>query len=207
SGLDTLSTDIAAMGGACRTFSLSASDPDAVAAAMAETYEQYGRIDIMCCCAATGCIESIEDLTHEQINSMIDVNLKGPIFATKAVIPYMKKAGGGNIIMISSMAATRGLPTPPDYNGVYTASKWGLNGFDDCMGKYLMTNYNIRVCTICPGTSNTSIWDGIDNIPYPREKMIPAGYIAKVVAFIIETPESVALKQIQLPAAIEVNNF
>lgn len=199
--------DLQAIGGKCLSFNISSIDADALDEAMAKAEKHYGAIDILINAAAISTDGTIETLSLDTINRILDVNIKGMIYATKLVTKYMKKTGGGNIINISSMAAHRGLPTPPDYNGIYTSTKWAMNGFDDCMDKFLLTNYNIHVTTLMPGTTNTERWDKREVVPFPRDKMIPPEYIADVVELILMAPDSVLVKNIRLCAAIEVNNF
>ena len=79
-----------------------------------------------------------EELTKSDVDTTIDVNLKGTIYAVKLSVPYFEKTGGGNILNISSMSAIRGIPDPVNNNGIYTATKFAINGFTECMQKYLL---------------------------------------------------------------------
>ena len=199
-----LQKDIKSLGGECIVYELDVLDCKSLEEAFKDTENKLGNINIFYNGVGIVPVGTIESLSIEQINRVLDINIKGMIYGTRTVIPYLRKNGGGNIINVSSMAATRGLGTPPDYNGVYTATKWAINGFDECMEKYLVSD-NIRVSTLCPGSTDTSIWKG--DTPFPREQMIPAEYIAEIVEMILCAPDSVVFKQVRLAAAVEINNF
>ena len=203
--LDSLKSEIEAAGGRCRVFVLDVLDYEGLDAALRETEKVLGNITIFYNGVGIAPAGSIESLSIEQINHVLDINIKGMIYGTKTAIPYLKKNGGGNIVNVSSMAATRGLGTAPDYNGIYTATKWALNGFDECMEKYLV-NDNIRVSTLCPGSTYTSLWENVP-LPFPAEEMIPVEYVAEVVEMILRAPDSVVFKQARFCAAVEINNF
>jgi NAD(P)-dependent dehydrogenase (short-subunit alcohol dehydrogenase family) len=181
------------------------SDYGSMGNAAKAAYEAFGSIDILVNNAGTGVDLIFEELTKDAIDTVIDVNLKGTIYCTRRFVPYMAK-GGGNIINISSIAGTRGISDPPvNGNGIYTASKYGINGFSECMEKYLR-KYNIRVSTICPGSTDTSWWErskqGVGD-----GKMIPPEYIADIIELILKGPEQVIFKQCRLISPDEADSY
>lgn len=113
-------------------------DFDAIAAAFKTSWQTYGRLDLLVNAAGTGVMTPFEELTKSDVDTTIDVNLKGTIYAVKLSVPYFEKTGGGNILNISSMSAIRGIPDPVNNNGIYTATKFAINGFTECMQKYLL---------------------------------------------------------------------
>jgi short-subunit dehydrogenase len=86
---------------------------------------------------------------------MLGVNLRGPFLATRAVVPAMKRQGGGAILNIASVA---GLVANPNLSG-YNATKFGLMGFSEaCMLE--LRHAGIKVSAICPGSTATDFAGG-----------------------------------------------
>lgn len=113
--------------------------------------EAFGEINILVNNAGiTGEImKPIEDFTVEEWDKILDVNAKGPFLGTKAVIPEMKKAGGGSIVNISSLSGLYGLGNP-----AYNSSKGAVR----LLTKNIALDYgkhNIRCNSIHPGTIET----------------------------------------------------
>jgi len=112
--------------------------------------ERFGGIDILVNNAAVGLFASISDITPEQWRQVIDTNLTGVFYCCHAVIPHLKKRGGGYIINISSLAGKN----PFKGGSAYNASKFGLNGFSEAIMQDLRYD-NIRVSYVMPGSVNT----------------------------------------------------
>jgi len=202
--LDELRKGIEAFGVQCVTCIANVSDFAALGEAMQQAYDRFHRIDILLNNAGTGVACPFEELTLEDIDETIDVNLKGVIYGTKLALPFMAKTGG-NIINVSSMSATRGIPDPVNNNGIYTATKFGVNGFSECMEKYLL-KYNIHVTTFCPGSTATSWWERWTH-SFGRDRMIPTEYIADIVELILNCPDHVLFKQLRILPDAEADNF
>jgi 3-oxoacyl-[acyl-carrier protein] reductase len=188
--MQQIKDEVISMGSECLTYEMDISNYREVEKAILKTADTYGKINFLINSAGTGNDTPFEELSEEQINKTIDVNLKGTIFCTKAVMPHIAAQGGGNVICISSMAATRGIPSDINNNGIYTASKWGVNGFCDAADKYLLKKYNIHVSR-----------------PYPKGSMIPPEYIADIAILILCNPKMVLLQQVRVLPNIEVDIY
>jgi 3-oxoacyl-[acyl-carrier protein] reductase len=117
--------------------------------------EQYGRIDILINNAAIfSTIETkpIEDITVEEWDRLMGVNLRGVFLCSKAVIPYMKSQKKGKIINISSATVFMGKP----YYIHYVTSKAGVIGFTRALAREV-GEFNINVNCITPGYTRTEI--------------------------------------------------
>ena len=108
--------------------------------------EKYGRLDILHNNVGIGSRQGIREVTEDEWDRVMDVNLKSIIFSTQAAIPHMEAAGGGSIINIASIAALR------HYYGIpaYQTSKAGIIGLSMNLAGDLGEK-KIRVNTICPG--------------------------------------------------------
>ena len=131
-------------------------DDKAVTAAVESAIKEFGKIDILFNNAGICAYASVDTMTDEEWDAMIDINLKGPFNVTRRVVPYMKKAKSGVIVNNSSVMGLRG----GNRLSHYTASKWGLTGLTKAWAIELAP-YNIRVVSIHPTGVNTPMNDGL----------------------------------------------
>lgn len=108
--------------------------------------DTYSKIDILVNNAGINLYGSLEELSLEDWNRTVNVNLNGPFMLMKTAIPYMRKNGGGSIINIASLAALRSLPRSPGY----CATKAALINLTKQVA-YDYGQHNIRCNVICPG--------------------------------------------------------
>jgi NADP-dependent 3-hydroxy acid dehydrogenase YdfG len=96
-------------------------DAAALESAVAATVERFGRLDILVANAGVGAYGPFLELSPEFLDEMIDVNLKGTIYAVRAALPHLLESDAADIVTVASEAGRRGLP----YEAVYCASKFG----------------------------------------------------------------------------------
>ncbi|MCU1343963.1 MAG: short-chain dehydrogenase/reductase [Acidimicrobiia bacterium] len=125
-------------------------DPSSVRAAFAEIDRQFGKLNALINVAGVARIRAIEDASDEDINFVFGVNLLGPIFTTRSAVPLLRKAGGGDIINVSSEMTDDYMPKMV----LYGASKGGLDSFSKMMVHELKPD-KIRVCLYVSGSVNT----------------------------------------------------
>ena len=99
-------------------------DPAAVDALVAATLERHGRLDIVVANAGVGAYGPFLELDPEQLDLMIDVNLKGVMHTARAALPHLIAGGGGDFVSLASVAGVRAFPG----EAVYNASKFGQVG-------------------------------------------------------------------------------
>ena len=139
----------------------------------------------------------------EVIDKSIDINLKGGMYCTYAVLPGMMERKRGYIINIASVAGIPGTHWSPPKGlvawGDYQASKAGLVGFADFMGKSLR-HHNILMTTICPGRIGTEIWEQDGKRVYlgGEGELLQPEDIFDLVSFIITRPPRTLYKQVVL---------
>jgi len=170
------------------------SDAEAVFRTVGETAEQFGRLDVAINCAAIDYTLSVEELTVEQWDRVIGVNLRGPFLVAKAALPLMRRQGSGHIVNVASTAALRAWANAAAYH----ASKWGLVGFGRGLGVEGRPD-NVRVTTIIPGGMRTHFFDRFreQGIPLPDEGNLqdPAN-VAEVILFAVRVPPGSALQEV-----------
>lgn len=137
--------------------------------------QEYGKIDILVNNAGISANKKIENTTYEEFEKIINLNVNAIFNMTKAVVPYMRKNGGGVILNTSSMVSIYGQPS-----GVgYPTSKFAVNGLTKSLARELGPS-NIRVNAVAPGVTNT---DMLTNLPKemiePLIKTIPLGRIGE----------------------------
>jgi NAD(P)-dependent dehydrogenase (short-subunit alcohol dehydrogenase family) len=174
------------------------SDPAAAAVAVEAVTGRYGQLDIVVNCAAIDYTLSIEEVTVEQWDRVLAVNLRGPFLLAKAAWPVMRRQHAGHIINIASTAAVRAWAN----TGPYHASKWGLVGFSRGLGVE-GREHGIRVTTIIPGGMRTHFFDrfveqGIP-LPDPANLQDPATVAAAIVFAARVPPESALQEMILTP--------
>ncbi len=115
-----------------------------------EMIKLFGKCDIVVNNAGVGIFKPVYELTDEDWQTVIGTNLTGVFYVTRAVLPYMREKKSGYIINISSLAGQN----PFAGAAAYCASKFGLNGFTECLMQDVRQD-NIKVSCICPGSVNT----------------------------------------------------
>jgi NAD(P)-dependent dehydrogenase (short-subunit alcohol dehydrogenase family) len=165
--------------------------------------EQFGRLDIIVNCAAIDHTLSVAEMTVEQWDQVIGVNLRGPFLFAKAALPLMKRQHAGHIINIASTAATRAWANAAAYH----ASKWGLVGFSRGLGVEGRAD-GIRVTTIIPGGMRTHFFDRFheQGIPMPEEQNLqdPAT-VAATIVFAAQVPPESAVQEVIITPVTETS--
>ena len=151
---------------------------------------KYSIIDVLINNAGLWIQEELTKNDSADIKSVIEVNLLGTIYVTKAVIPAMKDNQDGLIININSQA---GINFKAERT-VYNASKWGVTGFTKSIQPEL-AGYGIRVTDVFPGMMKTNMFSKM-NIEKDMGRALDTKEVARLVQFLIDTPADVAIPEI-----------
>lgn len=132
------------------------------------TMERFGKIDILVNNAGINRPAFILDVSEEDWDLTMKVNLKSVFLCCKAVVPYMIKQKKGKIINISSISGKKG----GTWLSPYCASKFGVIGFTQSIARELAP-FNINVNSVCPGIVFTPLWDKLAEV-FSKKLNLPA---------------------------------
>ncbi|GGN06248.1 oxidoreductase [Dyadobacter beijingensis] len=196
--LNELKNEITLSGGEAFAIQMDVTDPESVKRGVEELVAAYGTIDILVNNAGLMPLSDIESLKVDEWNRMIDVNIKGVLNSTAAVLPYLKEQNSGHIINMSSIAGRKvfkGL-------SIYCATKFAIAAFSDGLRMELAPKFKIRVTNIQPGAVATELYDHISDPKY-RDDM---EQLAKQMTFL--TGEDIGnsiLYAVSQPAHVNVS--
>ncbi len=179
--------------GEIKAYAVDVTDPDAVGEAVAQVVTDFGSIDILINNAGiAGPNRTVWEYDTNEWLRTIDVNLNGPFYCCRAVVPDMIKGGYGRIVNIASIAGKEGNPLASSYS----ASKAGLIALTKSLGKEL-ADHNIGVNCLTPAAAKTAIFDQIteEHINYmlskiPRARFVLVEEIASMVTFMASKENS-----------------
>jgi NADP-dependent 3-hydroxy acid dehydrogenase YdfG len=160
---------------------------DDLEALAAEAVERFGGIDILVANAGVGAYGPFLDLPANQLEEMIDVNVKGTLYAVRATLPHLLQSDEADIVTLASEAGRRGLPL----EAVYCASKFAQVGFTRALDHELREQ-GVRCSNVCPGGVATDFAVGrgrTPDMPALAGMMTPED-VAEVVLFVITRPRN-----------------
>ena len=160
--------------------------------AVAKVLETFGRIDILINCAGIIQAGSIEQAISEEWRRTMDINFFGAVWASRAVIPHLKRNGSGDIVNVSS---TSGRRLSAVKFGAYAPSKHALNSFSEAL-RLEVSGHGIRVCVIEPGATATECAEGMSDAAarevmrahVSKEGSVLPQEVADTIVFVLSQP-------------------
>ncbi len=150
---------------------------------------KYNKIDILINNAGVWLSGDLTECSYNVISNCIDVNTKGPIYMTKAVLPNMYENKKGLIINVCSQASF----DSDDFSTVYNASKWAMRGFNRSIQKDV-SKKGIKVTGFYPGFMQTDIFKKAGD-DYDTSTGLETEKVAKAIEFIVECDEDVIIPE------------
>jgi NADP-dependent 3-hydroxy acid dehydrogenase YdfG len=145
--LEDLRQSIEEQGGRCFAAACDLRDPDSTALAVVATADALGGVDALVNNAGLVIRKNVFDISIDEWRDMIDTNINGLFYATRAVLPYFKAQQRGHIVNVSSIAGKVPLPG----GSGYAATKYAVTGFSQSLFQEVR-GHGIKVTTIFPGS-------------------------------------------------------
>ena len=180
----------AEIGNGVRAIPCDVSDAGEVGAVTARIAESCGPVDILVNNAGVTVFKPFQSTSLEEFDALMAVNLRVPFLCTQAVLPSMVERGGGQVVMINSMAALQVFPS----SSVYAATKGGLKWMADCL-RLEVRKSGIRVLTVHPGATDTPIWPDPVRSKHGQRMMQP-GYVPDAIVQGSKAPASVTIEDL-----------
>jgi NADP-dependent 3-hydroxy acid dehydrogenase YdfG len=201
--LETLGGEIADAGGTALPVELDVSDREAAEAAVDRTVEELGRLDVLVNNAGVMLLGPMLEAPVEEWQQMVEVNLLGLMYMTKAAVPHLLEAAEGeqgvaDVVNISSVAGRIARRN----SGVYNATKFGVGAFSESL-RQEVTGRHVRVSLVEPGAVATELQG--HNRPEVKEQIekrfvdmeiLQAEDIADAIEYVVTRPPHVAVNEV-----------
>ncbi|MDG0810341.1 SDR family oxidoreductase [Cohnella rhizosphaerae] len=167
--------------------------------------DTYGRVDVLVNNAGIMPVSRLNELRVDEWDRMIDVNIKGVLYAIAAVLPIMKTQKSGHVINVSSVAGHVMSPA----SAVYGATKFAVRAISEGLRQEESPEFGIRSTNISPGVVATELLNGITSpeiigmSDWVRSLSISADRIAKAIAYAINEPEDTSINEMIIRPTIQ----
>jgi len=177
-------------------------DPAALSTIAAATAERFGGIDILVINAGVGAYGPFLELPAEDLEAMIDVNVKGALYSARAALPWLLKSAAADVVTVASEAGRRGLP----FEAAYCASKFAQVGMTRALDHELREQ-GVRCTSVCPGGVATDFAMGHGRTPEMPELagMMRPEDVAEAVLFVVTRPRSHRILEVAFRAVTETS--
>jgi len=162
-------------------------DAAAIHALTDDLVERFGVLDVVVVNAGVGSYGPFLELPDDELEEIIDVNVKGALYTLRATIPHLLRSEGADLITIASEAGRRGLP----FEATYCASKFAQVGLTRALDHELRPQ-GVRCTNVCPGGVATGFAMGrgrTPDMPELRQMMSPED-VAEAVVFVLTRPRT-----------------
>jgi NAD(P)-dependent dehydrogenase (short-subunit alcohol dehydrogenase family) len=163
------------------------SSASSVSAAVDAAVGELGRLDIVVANAGVGAYGPFLEMDPDDVEAMIDVNLKGTLYTARFALPHLIESKG-DFVSLASVAGLRAFPG----EAVYNASKFGMLGFTRALDHELR-ELGVRVTNVAPGGVATDFAMGSGRTPDSVEGMMSAEEVADVVLFTVNQPRNLRM--------------
>jgi short-subunit dehydrogenase len=190
--LDEVAADVIRLGGEALVIQTDLTKQADIERMVKSTIERWGQIDVLINNAGISFHKRFEDMSLEEIERGVRVNLTAVMQCARAVLPHMMEQKNGHIVNVASIA---GLVATPN-GGVYPGTKFGVVGFSDALRRELLKS-GIKVSAFCPGFTPSEIspslkahYNGNANaLKFPG--LMRLEYVADQVAWLIDHPRRI----------------
>ncbi|MBI3819272.1 MAG: SDR family oxidoreductase [Planctomycetes bacterium] len=160
-------------------------DPKSVESAFREIDAKFGKLDGIVANAGVGGWYPVHEVSEDEMRRTIETNVYGVVRCIRAGVPLLRKAGGGTIVLVSSVVGRRGVPGM----GIYSASKFALHGLADA-ARIELARENISVSVICPGLTHSEFHQsatGDKGASPPKGEGEPSEAVARAIIELLQS--------------------
>ena len=204
--LDSLVAEIESAGGEALACRLDVSDRQQCDAFASAALDKWGRIDVLVNNAGLMPLSFVKNLKVDEWDRMVDVNIKGVMYCTAAVVGHMRERKSGHIVNMSSVAGRIVFPA----GSVYCATKHAVTAFTEGLRQELSVRSGVRVTSIEPGVVATELTDTITDESLASfvegaKKMaaLQADDIARAVVYAVEQPDHVSVNEVLVRPTVQ----
>jgi NAD(P)-dependent dehydrogenase (short-subunit alcohol dehydrogenase family) len=197
--LTKIEEEIKGTGGHIESYQMNVADVDNVTEVIDKIVDTFGRIDAVINNAGIDYTMAIDEISNDQFQQVINVNLVGPFNVSKAVFSHFKANGSGHIVNIASTASKRAWPNASAYH----ASKWGLLGLSHALHSELRKD-KIKVTAIVAGGMQTPFI--LERFPdTPLNVLQDPKNVADTVKFVLCMPEASVIPEVMVVPMTETS--
>ena len=155
---------------------------------------RFGSLDILVNNSGLAVPETVEAVTEEGWDKVLETNLRGAMWLVRAALPYMLREDFGDVVNVSSQAGKHGYADVP----AYCASKFGLLGYAESLRDHARkTGANLRVFNLCPGLVDVENTGPNDE---PRPGFVHVANMARTLLYVLSLDRNVVVEDINLYA-------
>jgi NADP-dependent 3-hydroxy acid dehydrogenase YdfG len=197
--LNALRDDIEADGGTAHVVPTDVTEREQVQHLIDATLDTFGTVDVLVNNAGIMPLSLMKNVHGDEWEQMVDVNVKGVLYAIEAALPHMLDQGGGHVVNVSSVAGRRLFPG----GAVYCGTKHFVTALSQGMRNELAPDHNIRVTSIEPGAVDTELphtitdTDVLEGMEEGHEgmEMLQSEDIAEAIHYALTAPERVDVEE------------
>ncbi|SCL69048.1 Short-chain dehydrogenase [Micromonospora chersina] len=178
------------LGGRALVVPTDVTDPEAVVGLAARAAGEFGRIDAWVNNAAVGTVGLFDEIPVTEFRRVVEVNLLGTVYGTKAALPWLDAAGGGVLVNNASVLAEVAMP----YQSAYNATKHAIRGLADTVRQELRVTGrgHISLCTVLPASIDTPFFRHAANHTgrelTPPPPVYPPEMVAETIVRLLRRP-------------------
>jgi NADP-dependent 3-hydroxy acid dehydrogenase YdfG len=167
-------------------------DAASAEAAVRAAVDRFGRLDVLVNNAGTDVTKAFDEMSADEWQRVIDVNLRGPMTMTQAALSALRVSGRGHVVNVASTAAKRAWTEATAYH----ASKWGLLGFSHSLHAEAR-RYGVKVTAIvCGGMRTPFILERFPDTPL--ENLMDPHAPARAIRFALDQPDDVVIPELMV---------
>ena len=156
--------------------------------------ERFGSLDVLVNNSGLAVPETVEEISEEGWETVLQTNLKGAMWLVRAALPHMSARQFGDLVNVSSQAGKHGYADVPSY----CASKWGLLGFAEAVRDHVRRGgANVRVFNLCPGLVDV---ENTAADAEPRPGFVHVSNMARTLMYALSLDRDVVLEDINIYA-------